>query len=131
MPTKKSFRTLVNLITPLWPSQTNFECTTTPTPEILNEDLRRLLSYAHTLPVIKPYLFRSCSTLVGHTLLLCFTFKLTLSSYLSSFCALVITHLFMMLCIFIYYLDSAFSDNKHELVQVVVAANVTTHKIPP
>ena len=37
----------------------------------------------------------------------------------------------MMLCIFIYYLDSAFSDNKHELVQVVVAANVTTHKIPP
>ena len=33
-----------------------------------------------------------------------------------------------MLCIFIYFLNSAVSDNKHELIQVAVAANVTVHK---
>ena len=35
----------------------------------------------------------------------------------------------MMLCIVIYYKQPAISDNKHELIQVVVAANLTTHKI--
>ena len=34
----------------------------------------------------------------------------------------------MMLCIIIYYKYSAISDNKHELIQVAVTANVTTHK---
>ena len=34
----------------------------------------------------------------------------------------------MMLCITIYYKYSAVSDNKYELIQVVVAANVTTYK---
>ena len=33
-----------------------------------------------------------------------------------------------MLCIAIYYKKSNVSDNKHELIQVVVAANVTIHK---
>ena len=36
----------------------------------------------------------------------------------------------MMLCIIIYYKYSAISDNKHELIQVIVAANITTHKLP-
>ena len=35
----------------------------------------------------------------------------------------------IMLCPLLYYLNSAVSDNKHELIQVVVVANVTTHKI--
>ena len=34
----------------------------------------------------------------------------------------------MMLCIVICYKYSTISDNKHELIQVIVAANVTTHK---
>ena len=34
----------------------------------------------------------------------------------------------MMLCIIIYYLNLAISDNKHELIQAAVAANITTHK---
>ena len=36
----------------------------------------------------------------------------------------------MMFCIVIYYKYSAISDNKHELIQVIVAANITTHKLP-
>ena len=34
----------------------------------------------------------------------------------------------MMLCMFFYYLNSGVSNNKHELIQVIVPANVTTHK---
>ena len=62
-------------------------------------------------------------------MLLYCSFKLTLSSYFTYFCALVLSRVFMMLCIFFHYLNSAVSDNKYELIQVVVAANVTTHKI--
>ena len=36
----------------------------------------------------------------------------------------------MMFCIVIYYKYSAISDNKHELIQVIVAPNVITHKLP-
>ena len=66
--------------------------------------------------------------LVGRTLLLYCTFKLTLSGYLNLFLCILISQLFMMLCIVICYKYSTISDNKHELIQVIVAANVTTHK---
>ena len=73
----------------------------------------------------------SCSAhvqLVGLSSLLYCTFKLTLSGYLNLFLCILISQLFMMLCIVICYKYSTISDNKHELIQVIVAANVTTHK---
>ena len=45
------------------------------------------------------------------------------------FCAFVLLRLFIMQCTLIYYLNSAVSDNKNELIQVVVTGNVTTHKM--
>ena len=45
------------------------------------------------------------------------------------FCALIVSCMFMMLCVFFYYLNSSVSDNKHELIQVAVTANITIHKI--
>ena len=72
-------------------------------------------------------LFCSCP-IVGCTLLLYFPFKLNLSRYFDLFLFKFPSGLFMMLCIVIYYKYSAISDNKHELFQVIVAANVNTHK---
>ena len=72
-------------------------------------------------------LFRSCP-IVRRTLLLHFPFKLTLSRYYDLFLCILSSRLFAMLCIVIYYKEPAVSDNKHELIQVVVTANVTTHK---
>ena len=73
------------------------------------------------------FLFSSCP-IVGRTLLLHFPFKLTLSGYFDLFLCILPLRLFMMLCIVIYYKYSAVSVNKHELIQVIVAANITTHK---
>ena len=41
---------------------------------------------------------------------------------------LIVSCVFMMLCVFFYCLNSGISDNKHELIQVIAPANVTTHK---
>ena len=78
-------------------------------------------------PVVKLFLFRSCP-IVGRTLWPYFHFKLTLSGYLDLCLCILPSCLFMMLCIVIYYKYSLISNNKHELIQVVVAANVTTQK---
>ena len=44
------------------------------------------------------------------------------------FLCILISRLFIMLYFVIYYLKFAFSNIKQELIQVAVAANVTTHK---
>ena len=62
-------------------------------------------------------------------MLLYCSFKLTLSSYFTYFCALVLSRVFMMLCIFFHYLNSAVSDNKYELIQVALLLDITIHKM--
>ena len=41
------------------------------------------------------------------------------------FCALIVSCMFMMLCVFFYF---CVSDNKHELIQVAFLLNITVHK---
>ena len=62
------------------------------------------------------------------------TYSLTLFSnwlflvHSTYFCAFIVSCMFMMLCLFIYYLNSGVSANKHELIQVIVPTNVNIHK---
>ena len=68
-------------------------------------------------------LFRSCPV-IGHIIILLSIQVNSFDHFLCNF----LSCLFTMLCIAIYYKLSAVSDNKHELIKVIVAANITTHK---